>query len=735
MEMDTGSSIHSKSMVHDDGSGSGAYGTVNSPGSSFMNTSIPSNSSSGKMNHNISMSEVNPGSIEDASSSRNSDSMVQPEDDDNVNKYVNVQGGSDQQSATDSTKPDSRSLRSRASSKLRSQIDNDVTSQAFIDSLHDPNGFAIDPTLGSRASPVEDDHSTMSPTSTNHLSYQKNQNGYDRSQEQSNDVAPAQAEFYHQHQSQIQQTNHAAQLQLQAQVRLQQQRQLQQLQSQATPDRVHHRSLQHQSQIQQQQAYLSKQSNQIHHHPSYNVQHPHQLPQSISATEEAELFVRNMSPSQTPENGSTRQTRSMRHDAQQDTNASPYAGIEMIANTSPYNSNSLSAGHLANQLTQFGDSMDVAAAAMGMDFGNIRHSAPIPTTPMAMIPPPPPRSNGGTPGPRGFIRKRKASFMGSGDSESIAELKHMANSSMADSLIDLALRVREEENGSSAEKFRQTFAMAWLQKNCELSPDAAVPRNRIYARYVELCAEYSLKPLNPASFGKLVRVAYPGIKTRRLGVRGQSKYHYCGFRLIGEQNNPTGTTPTGTPGRFGNSPDSMNLKNQMGYENSQFGSGYPPQSPHSTPNQVRLSRSSSTLSEFDSKLTRTGLEEFAQVGSTGSDMGTGPDLRFQTSFSDFPGISLSSTAHESFSIPRLDKFLKSNIDPDCATTLYSLYLSHCRSLVESLRFMHIKKFLNFMGAFVGGLTAPIRKLLCQEGVAMWILQADWAMYKVSDCIR
>lgn len=41
--------------------------------------------------------------------------------------------------------------------------------------------------------------------------------------------------------------------------------------------------------------------------------------------------------------------------------------------------------------------------------------------------------------------------------------------------------------------------------------------------------------LNPASFGKLVRVLFPGLKTRRLGVRGESKYHYVNFQLKEEQ--------------------------------------------------------------------------------------------------------------------------------------------------------------------------------------------------------
>lgn len=48
------------------------------------------------------------------------------------------------------------------------------------------------------------------------------------------------------------------------------------------------------------------------------------------------------------------------------------------------------------------------------------------------------------------------------------------------------------------------------------------------------CAHEKIAVLNPASFGKLVRVLYPGLRTRRLGVRGESKYHYVDFELIDE---------------------------------------------------------------------------------------------------------------------------------------------------------------------------------------------------------
>lgn len=66
----------------------------------------------------------------------------------------------------------------------------------------------------------------------------------------------------------------------------------------------------------------------------------------------------------------------------------------------------------------------------------------------------------------------------------------------------------------------------------------SVPRGRVYANYASRCATERITVLNPASFGKLVRVLFPGLKTRRLGVRGESKYHYVNFQLREEQPDP-----------------------------------------------------------------------------------------------------------------------------------------------------------------------------------------------------
>lgn len=57
-----------------------------------------------------------------------------------------------------------------------------------------------------------------------------------------------------------------------------------------------------------------------------------------------------------------------------------------------------------------------------------------------------------------------------------------------------------------------------------------MPRSSLYAHYLRHCAAHRLEPVNAASFGKLIRSVFVGLRTRRLGTRGNSKYHYYGIR-------------------------------------------------------------------------------------------------------------------------------------------------------------------------------------------------------------
>ncbi|XP_045764717.1 transcription factor RFX3 [Maniola jurtina] len=70
----------------------------------------------------------------------------------------------------------------------------------------------------------------------------------------------------------------------------------------------------------------------------------------------------------------------------------------------------------------------------------------------------------------------------------------------------------------------------WLLDHYETAEGVSLPRSTLYAHYLRHCTAHRLEPVNAASFGKLIRSVFVGLRTRRLGTRGNSKYHYYGIR-------------------------------------------------------------------------------------------------------------------------------------------------------------------------------------------------------------
>ncbi|XP_028158388.1 MHC class II regulatory factor RFX1-like [Ostrinia furnacalis] len=70
----------------------------------------------------------------------------------------------------------------------------------------------------------------------------------------------------------------------------------------------------------------------------------------------------------------------------------------------------------------------------------------------------------------------------------------------------------------------------WLLDHYETAEGVSLPRSTLYAHYLRHCSAHRLEPVNAASFGKLIRSVFLGLRTRRLGTRGNSKYHYYGIR-------------------------------------------------------------------------------------------------------------------------------------------------------------------------------------------------------------
>ncbi|TFK43523.1 hypothetical protein BDQ12DRAFT_675116 [Crucibulum laeve] len=94
----------------------------------------------------------------------------------------------------------------------------------------------------------------------------------------------------------------------------------------------------------------------------------------------------------------------------------------------------------------------------------------------------------------------------------------------------LAGNVRAATTTSASDRAKQIFVQAWLTANYAPYPDGNVPRQGLYFSYRRVCDQYGIPHINTATLGKAIRLCFPTIKTRRLGVRGNSKYHYCGIR-------------------------------------------------------------------------------------------------------------------------------------------------------------------------------------------------------------
>ncbi|XP_033930533.1 LOW QUALITY PROTEIN: DNA-binding protein RFX8 [Melopsittacus undulatus] len=71
----------------------------------------------------------------------------------------------------------------------------------------------------------------------------------------------------------------------------------------------------------------------------------------------------------------------------------------------------------------------------------------------------------------------------------------------------------------------------WIADNFYLCEGSTIPRWLLYELYVESCSPYFKCQVNSATFGKIIRLVFPGLGTRRLGTRGSTRYHYDGIAI------------------------------------------------------------------------------------------------------------------------------------------------------------------------------------------------------------
>ncbi|KAF7255960.1 hypothetical protein EG68_06880 [Paragonimus skrjabini miyazakii] len=92
-------------------------------------------------------------------------------------------------------------------------------------------------------------------------------------------------------------------------------------------------------------------------------------------------------------------------------------------------------------------------------------------------------------------------------------------------------QLEEDASAISHTAKASPVTVQWLVENYETAEGVSLPRSTLYFHYLQHCNEHKLEPMNPASFGKLIRSVFFGLRTRRLGTRGNSKYHYYGIRI------------------------------------------------------------------------------------------------------------------------------------------------------------------------------------------------------------
>ncbi|KAE8205389.1 hypothetical protein A4X06_0g3984 [Tilletia controversa] len=96
-------------------------------------------------------------------------------------------------------------------------------------------------------------------------------------------------------------------------------------------------------------------------------------------------------------------------------------------------------------------------------------------------------------------------------------------------LTDLAQKCRDTRDNKEKVSIMEKFANEWMDNFYAQDEQGTVNRAYMNQCYRAVCRAYHLHPLNPSNFGKLVRTQFAGVTTRRLGPRGNSRYHYTGL--------------------------------------------------------------------------------------------------------------------------------------------------------------------------------------------------------------
>ena len=76
----------------------------------------------------------------------------------------------------------------------------------------------------------------------------------------------------------------------------------------------------------------------------------------------------------------------------------------------------------------------------------------------------------------------------------------------------------------------EKLARQWILDHLQLCEETSLARKDVYEEYESYVRKLNAKLLLQSDFGKVMRSAFPDVKSRRLGARGSSRYCYAGLR-------------------------------------------------------------------------------------------------------------------------------------------------------------------------------------------------------------
>lgn len=209
-------------------------------------------------------------------------------------------------------------------------------------------------------------------------------------------------------------------------------------------------------------------------------------------------------------------------------------------------------------------------------------------------------------------------------------------------------------------------------------------------------------------------MVYPNVSTRRLGVRGESKYHYCGIRLVGDDSGLR-TANQASVRRDRQKPADVKPKLSLGAAlQDVFNAGQGRRLPGKWMQDLQQDVASQPVIPIQPIST---VDFSALQKPTTRLVFLSPEVQIE--LDEFP----------TFDLPQIYDYLPDDADAEVQDALVRAYHTHCLELIEAIASGKIRHFVSLNAAFYHTLSPEVQELLSTPSLATWVQKADLGTYQ------